>query len=548
MTDAIVHEPAPEAAPPPTTDSWLMRWLEAAGDRLNPILVKETRQALKSRQFTLWFVLLLIACWVTTVGAIAIIGPSIYYVSAGSYLLYAYYVILALPLIVVVPFSAYRSLSSEHEENTRDLLEVSSLTPRQVVNGKLGSALLQIVIYCSALAPCIAFTYLLRGVELVMIGLLLSYLVLSSVGLSTVGLVIAAATRQKYAQVVMSVGLAGGLFTSFSGLLALAATMLGLDTNELRGEEFWWGHFAAFSLYVTTLVIAYAAAISLTTFTAANRSTVLRKAAFFQQTVYVAWLGGCVAIGAPREFLFFAFVVAAVYWFAAGALMTGESPSLSQRVRRSLPQSLLGRAVGTWFNPGSGSGYVFAITNLVAVAALAIVASIFFLENGSIPAESAAKAIGLLTAYVAAYLGIGRLAVIGLRRFTEVSLLGCFLIQALFALGGSGLPYVVRTINDRFRLADMAWLGAPSPAWSIGGVIEGTVAPDLEITLLIAVFAVSLAIFIVNLAMAGYEARQLRVATPVRVLQDEQELHPEPEPLATNPWGDQPEPATDPLS
>lgn len=523
-----------------------MRWLETAGDRLNPILVKETRQALKSRQFTLWFVLLLIACWITTIGVIAYIGPSIYYLSAGSFLLYGYYVILALPLIVVVPFSAYRSLSSEHEENTRDLLEVSSLTPRQVINGKLGSALLQIVIYCSALAPCIAFTYLLRGVELVMIGLLLSYLVLASLGLSTIGLVIAAATHQKYAQVVMSVALAGGLFGAFSGLIALAAGMLGIDSNVLRSEAFLWYHLAALSLYVTTLVITYAAAIALTTFTAANRSTVLRKAAFLQQNIYIAWITGLVAVDAPREFLFLAFVVAAVYWFAAGALMTGESPSLSLRVRRSLPQSLLGRAVGTWFNPGSGSGYVFAVVNLVSVALLAIGAAIFVADTGSITAESASRAIGLLTAYVAAYLGLGRLAVIGLRRMTEVTPLGCFLIQALFALGGSGLPYVMRTINDRFRVADMAWLGAPSPFWSVSGVVEGTIAPDLEITLLIAVGAIALAIFVVNLALAGYEARQLRVATPVRVLEDEQELHPTPVRQASNPWGDQPEPAANP--
>ena len=36
------------------------RFLVYAGDRLNPILVKETRQALKSFQFTATFVLVLI--------------------------------------------------------------------------------------------------------------------------------------------------------------------------------------------------------------------------------------------------------------------------------------------------------------------------------------------------------------------------------------------------------------------------------------------------------------------------------------------------------
>ena len=36
-------------------------------DRLNPILVKETRQALKSRQFIITFMLLLTVAWLISV-------------------------------------------------------------------------------------------------------------------------------------------------------------------------------------------------------------------------------------------------------------------------------------------------------------------------------------------------------------------------------------------------------------------------------------------------------------------------------------------------
>ncbi len=136
-------------------------WLEWLGDRLNPLLVKETRQAMKSRQFTLWFVLMLIASWLITIGGVAIIGPSISFVSAGGYLLLAYFFALAVPLVIVVPFTAYRSLASELEDNTRDLLEVSTLSPYQIINGKLGSAVVQMLVYLSVLAPCLAFTYLL---------------------------------------------------------------------------------------------------------------------------------------------------------------------------------------------------------------------------------------------------------------------------------------------------------------------------------------------------------------------------------------------------
>src|SRR5262245_54050582 len=135
------------------------------GDYLNPILVKETRQALKSFQFTLTFVLVLVACWVVTIGGVALIGPGIFYSATGGTMLLAYYFILAFPLTVVVPYAAFRSLAAEREDNTYDLLSITTLKPRQIISGKLGSSIVQMGVYFSAITPCLAFTYLLRGVD-----------------------------------------------------------------------------------------------------------------------------------------------------------------------------------------------------------------------------------------------------------------------------------------------------------------------------------------------------------------------------------------------
>lgn len=143
--------------------AWLEAQIARLGDYMNPILVKETRQALKSRQFLLMFLLLLVFSWVITIGLIAFIGPGIYYQAAGSLLLVWYFGILTFALTVVVPFGAFRSLASEREENTYDLLRVSTLSARQIVNGKIASAAVQMGVYFSAVAPCIAFSYLLRG-------------------------------------------------------------------------------------------------------------------------------------------------------------------------------------------------------------------------------------------------------------------------------------------------------------------------------------------------------------------------------------------------
>ena len=520
------------------------RW-ERFSDRLNPILVKETRQALKSKQFTLWFVLLLIASWIVTIGGVLLIGPGIYYVSAGQYLLYAYYFVLALPLAVVVPFSAYRSLSSEQEENTRDLLEVSTLTPRQVINGKLGSAALQMVIYLSALAPCIAFTYLLRGVDMATILIVLAYAVFACVGLSAIGLLIAAATRQRYGQVMLSVLLAGGLFASFSALMSTATVVMQLDANERAEPWFGYVHAAGLSLYITTLAIVYLAASGLNTFASANRSTPLRVALVAQQTVFVAWIAGVwyaaeIDVG---EFVITAFILAAGYWFVAGAVMTGEGAVLSHRVRRSLPESLAGRVLLSWFNPGPGSGYVCAVANLSLLAGLACVGLLIRPPTRGATATTCCVAITLILSYAIVYLGLGRLVIVGLRRLAPLSLFGCFLVQVLLLLGGSGLPFLVQTVNDRMRILDGVLLQMPSPIWSIGRLLGSGMPANQELTLQIGVYSAAAVVLLVNLALAGREARQLRVARPRRVIEDDLLLSPRPATLPTNPWGDTAEPA-----
>ena len=187
------------------------QWLERAGERLNPILVKEARQALKSRQFVITFALLLVCGLLWSLIGVSLQMPGIYYTPSGPYLLIGYFIILTVPMLLIVPFSAYRSLAGEREDGTFELLSITTLSARQIVTGKLGSAVLQMLVYYSALSPCIAFTYLLRGVDIVTILLVLFYTFLASVLLSAAGLMVAAVSRTRHVQVLLSVALLLGL-------------------------------------------------------------------------------------------------------------------------------------------------------------------------------------------------------------------------------------------------------------------------------------------------------------------------------------------------
>src|SRR5687767_13637388 len=197
----VEAENSPPAAPADALASgwlWVEALLDRAGDRLNPILVKEARQAMKSRQFVITFSLLLVFGWLWTVLFISFGVPAIFYAPVGPGVLAGYYLVLSVPLLIVVPYAAFRSLAGEREDGTFELLSITTLTARQIVLGKLGSAVLQMMVYYSALAPCIAFTYLLRGIDIITIALLLAYSFMASLLLSVFGLAMATVTKARH--------------------------------------------------------------------------------------------------------------------------------------------------------------------------------------------------------------------------------------------------------------------------------------------------------------------------------------------------------------
>ena len=143
-------------------DKRLIAW----SDWVNPILVKETRQALKSRQFSWTLMLLTIVILAWSVLAIVGMIPSIYYNSSGAGMLIGYAIILIVPALIVIPQSTFRSMASELEDGTFETLSLSTLSPRHILVGKLSVSALQLIVYLSVIAPCIALTYLLRGITL----------------------------------------------------------------------------------------------------------------------------------------------------------------------------------------------------------------------------------------------------------------------------------------------------------------------------------------------------------------------------------------------
>ncbi len=137
------------------------RFLEAVG----PIVVKEVRQGLRARVFAICFGLLLVACLVTSLVAAAEVREEAM-ATLGPQYLTLFLCGLAVVCFFVIPYTAYRSMAREREEETWVLLALTGLSSRRIVRGKVASAFTQALLYSSVGAPFILFSYFLNGVDL----------------------------------------------------------------------------------------------------------------------------------------------------------------------------------------------------------------------------------------------------------------------------------------------------------------------------------------------------------------------------------------------
>jgi hypothetical protein len=532
----------------PASDSTApLRWwdrveraLVRSSEWLNPILVKEARQALKSRQFMVTFGLLLLFGWAWSLLGVALLSPGVYFAPGGRTMLTGYIFILLVPMLVVVPFSAFRSLAAEREDGTFELLSVTTLSARQIVTGKLGSAMLQMVVYYSALAPCIAFTYLLRGIDILTISLLLYYAFLISTLLSALGLLVATISKTRHWQVLLSVSLvialvAADIIASWFGAMVIWAT----GSAEYDNLYFWIVQLAVVMFCLSYLVLFVLGAAAQISFASDNRSTKLRVVLLGQQLLWVFWMVYLWLETREEEVLFVIMPFAAIHWYAAGALMSGESAKLSPRVRRSLPHSFLGRMFGTWFNPGAGTGYVFCVVNLWSLALLtggAAVAGELFGMGGRYLMDTISVAT-LAAAYVTVYLGVGRLLILVIRPFLFTGLLLPLLIHVVMAALGAFVPAVVGGWMQGFNNLSYTELQLTNWAWTLIDAAEGDLwaTPFVPLTL----YTSAGGLFLLHLLLARREVEQTRLQTPDRVVEDERQLHPEKAPpprRRSSPW------------
>ena len=514
---------------------WERLWLWAS-ERVNPIVVKEVRQSLKSKQFTISFGLTLIAAVSWTLIAISMMVPRIFYLPAGVPLLAGYFCILAAPLMVIIPLVAFLSLTAETEDSTFELLSISALSAQQIVYGKMASACVQILLYLSALAPSIVLTYLLRGVGLNSILLLLGWTVILSIAETALGMLLGAIARTRMLQVIAAVMLLAGLF--WSTFMWLSYISFFLSSMPVPGRSEFLISAGLASVLAAIVTIALRAAAAAIDFPSENHSTPLRRRILALLCLICFWTLVLILMGRDMVVAQLALITVFVAMLLIGTLMTGERGIISPRAQRSLPRSFMGRVFLTWFYPGAGLGYVFIVCTFAAfvatIAALALAFEGEFTNLGG--RHSSALLVGhVLLCYLAFYVGINRLLMMLVPRRQPSRMVGAVTMMVAILLLSQLAPlFLVYYAND-YREFAYDWHQALNIIWTVREIVDNN-SVDLGAGMVIITLC-AIGIFGLNLLLCTRDVMLVRVGLPPRVR--EEELAKQPTPLqAIDPFAD----------
>jgi len=375
--------------------------LDQFSDWMNPILVKETRQALKSRQFVGTFMLLLISSWLICMIGIILFGAQIEFGRPSTVFFQWFFGVLSVAVVIIVPFNSFRSLLSEQDSETYELLSITSLSPRQIVWGKLLIAVVQVLVFYCAISPFIAFTSLLQGFDLFRTIILMTSLLGFSILLSMFTLMLSTVARNKQFQSLATLFIFGGLMWAIIATLSFSYVIMdeALTPNFYRFLAICW------AIGISYFFLFHQITVAQLMFDAGNKSSGVRFIAVIQ--FVLLWLIVAVSYllnGSISSDLFWGMAFFSLaHWALFGFFISMERDYLSRRIRRDLSKNFLARLISVPFMPGGTRGYLLLLINMTLLGFLVAVYS---------PIVSGGPREGLLTllaiiAYVLFYYGIG---------------------------------------------------------------------------------------------------------------------------------------------
>lgn len=369
------------------------RFVESVG----PIVVKEVRQGLRAKVFAIFFGSLLVVCLSMALVAVAQATESAG-TAFGKDFFGGYLTALGAVTFFVIPFVAFRSMVRELEDETWVLLTLTGLGAPSIVRGKWVSAMSQALLFGSACAPFVLFSYFLNGIDIVQVVTALVLATGWSALLTAVGVAIATQAHSKLGRTIahfVVLGLLGlGTMAGIACAWVIAEEGNRLVTNDafrnfaIGGGLFSWG--------LTWLMLECAAAgLALPSEAASRRPRVAYVivgllALAFGLVVFV------LEKGRPRDAVA-GQVITSFFFTIAGAFCICEADGWPRQA-----------SSGFWLKPGAARSFWLALVMLLLSALMwGLLIGDFSLSRDGSSNERAFRGAVAAFAFPTLYLSLG---------------------------------------------------------------------------------------------------------------------------------------------
>ena len=356
-----------------------LRWLEDKSDWLSPLVVKEVRQVVRSREFNVSFGISLIAgLAVAFLGAAdALSGSSV----SGRWTFVALMGCLGFLGLAIVPLGAFSALRSERVEHTLELITLTALSARRVVTGKLLAQAVKLATLFAAMAPFITMSFLLGGIDFLTILISLAVLFMLSVWTSALCLFLSTTfkSRAMSGLVVGALGIMVLFFLVMGRTLFLAVTRGGFIPSPFGavsvGTSLWWVLAIAATFWLTSLINLVLLAENRLSLPTEDSVTPLRLGFLVQFLLIAAWT--LTYLDDPVRLRLNAADTLAL--LGSGHLMVvaifavTEELSVARRLRLRMTSASRWRWLLASFGPGGGRGSAYVLVQMMfLVAAVAL--------------------------------------------------------------------------------------------------------------------------------------------------------------------------------
>jgi hypothetical protein len=335
---------------------------------LNPIVIKELRQGVRSWTVTGMLLLFLVVLFITSLGFLITESFDVNTnMGLGGTMFSAFIVILAVASIFFIPLYTGVRVAAERQENNPDLLYVTTLSPARIIRGKFLCGAYLALLFFSACLPFMAFTNLLRGVDLPTVFFILAFLFLIVCAVNMFAIFLASLPMSRPFKFLFVIyGFFQGGFIIVS-MISRSFMFMRAGVGAMMTErDFWIGTATAVFLILTVIGLFYVLSVALISPPSANRALPVRLYLtglwLLGGLLCFNWLYRTGGADIMNAWLFLTFATA----MFALLVIISNADQLSQRVRRTIPRSGLKRPLAFLFFNGAAGGLIWVGGILVA--------------------------------------------------------------------------------------------------------------------------------------------------------------------------------------